>query len=562
MAKVLSIEVGYSLTKICEIEYKVKNPKVFFSLTIQTPEDAIEDGIIIKPEALSEAIKEVLHKNGIKTKQVVFSVSSTKIASREALLPFVKDNKIESLVEASAGDYFPVDISGYKITYKKLGILENEGGNKQYKLIVLAAPKDMLESYYAMSEKAGLTIAAIDYSGNSLTEVMREAFVEGTNMVIKVDERSTVLTVFSEGEMVLQRTVPYGGDTAIEEVIEGEADKSKISYVAALDILRRKPCIRQSLNPEAEDPNDEDDEEIKQFRLNISGSLSMLTSGILRVIDYYNSRNSERPLAEIYLTGYAENFVGLSDFMSAEMGSKVSRLSDLEGIVNDKAMQNSGEYIACIGAAIAPLDFIPDEHNEKKKKKVQTLTKSGKSTGGTSSNDYTRIAVIVLIGCVLVGGILSAVALVRYNAEKKNHEYLVQREAELAPIEITYAEYTSAQALAADALQMYRVTGTNNEGLLSFINELQNKLPSSVNVLSFAATSADVTLNMNMDSKEAVAQTIQELRNFDSLESVSVTAINEQTDETGYSVVNFTAACTYAPIVYAEDVVQTEQEGQ
>ena len=36
--RVLSIEIGNSFTKICEIDYKVKKPKVYKVLTVETPE--------------------------------------------------------------------------------------------------------------------------------------------------------------------------------------------------------------------------------------------------------------------------------------------------------------------------------------------------------------------------------------------------------------------------------------------------------------------------------------------------------------------------------------------
>ena len=36
--RVLSIEIGNSFTKICEMDYKVKKPKVYKVLTVETPE--------------------------------------------------------------------------------------------------------------------------------------------------------------------------------------------------------------------------------------------------------------------------------------------------------------------------------------------------------------------------------------------------------------------------------------------------------------------------------------------------------------------------------------------
>lgn len=559
MAKVVSIEVGYSLTRICEVDYKVKNPKVYASFTIPTPADTYEDGLISQPEALAEAVKAGLAEHGIKTKQTVYSINSTKIANREVLLPFVKENRIESLLEVNATDYFPVDISNYKLTYSILDTVTAADGTKQYKLLVLAAPKDLLESYYSVSSQAGLSVSALDYAGNSIVAITKQAFSDDTHMIVKVDERSTLLTIYSAGNMVLQRTVPYGADTAAEAIMESEEGQD-VSYGVAVDLLRKKPCIRKSLDPSEEDPNDEDDEEVKKFRMEITESLGMLSNGILRVIDYYNSRNSESQIQDVWLTGYAENFVGLTEFLSGEVGTQVQSLSDAPGINNGSDSRNKGEFISCIGAVLEPLDLIPDEHNDKKKKK----TKVGKDGETTSSGttDYTRVAVLVLIGCVVVAGVLAIVSGLNYKRAADVNKALLAREAELAPVELIYNDYVSLQSFSEDIIQMYRSTQSRNEELLAFVNELQDKLPSKINVLSFAATNENVIMNINLDSKEAAALTMKELRDFNSIENISVTSVSEITDEVGSSIVNFTITASYAPLVFDEEAEQTEGEVQ
>lgn len=548
MAKVVSIEVGYSLTKICEVDYRVKNPKVYVSFTIPTPVDVFEDGLISQPEVLAEAVKAGLAEHGVKTKQTVYSINSTKIANREVMLPFVKENRIEALLEVNATDYFPVDISHYKLTYSILDTVTAEDGTKQYKLLVLAAPKELLESYYVTSEQAGLTVSALDYAGNSIVAMTKHAFPEETHMIVKVDERSTLLTIYSAGNMVLQRTVPYGADPAAEAIMESEEGR-EVTYGVAIDLLRRKPCIRQTLNPDIEEVNDEDDEEVKGFRMNITESLNMLSNGVLRVIDYYNSRNSENQIQHIWMTGYAENFVGLTEFMSGEVGTEVLPLEDAPGI-SIGAERNQGEYVSCIGSVIEPLDLIPDEHNEKKKK-----AKAGKSgeAGSSSTTDYIRVAMLALIGCVIVAGALAAVACLTYKSEADKNKALLAKEAELAPVELIYQEYNDTSALFNDVKVMYAETTTQNENLLAFLLELQDKLPSTVNVLTFSADATTVSMNMNVESKEAAAMTVVEIRNFDSIEDASINALTEITDETGNVVVNFTISCTYAILTDASD---------
>ncbi|CDF08761.1 tfp pilus assembly protein ATPase PilM [Firmicutes bacterium CAG:95] len=43
--KVISIEIGYSLTRVCEVDYKSKTHKVYGYFSLPTPEGMINDGI-------------------------------------------------------------------------------------------------------------------------------------------------------------------------------------------------------------------------------------------------------------------------------------------------------------------------------------------------------------------------------------------------------------------------------------------------------------------------------------------------------------------------------------
>ena len=62
-----------------------------------------------------------LGTNGIHTRRVIFTISSTRVASREVQIPNVKANKIEALVKTNANDYFPVDLTQYEIGHYLAG---------------------------------------------------------------------------------------------------------------------------------------------------------------------------------------------------------------------------------------------------------------------------------------------------------------------------------------------------------------------------------------------------------------------------------------------------------
>ncbi len=557
MAKILSIELGQSIVRVCETDYKSKKPKVYEMFEIASPDGCVEDGFVVDSEGLAQVLTTAIKEKGIKTKKAVFSIASTKIANREAVLPFVKANKLDALVQASAGDYFPVAIADSKITYQILDTPVAEDTNKKYRLSLLVAPNELLESYYTLAKACGLEIAALDYAANSIYEITGNVLSEGVQMVVKFDERITQLFVYDNGTIAMQRMVPTGMDIMVDTLIDGMEKLGKtITFEQAVSILREQPVLRTGMSEEQENCG-EIPYELCQA---VAESLGMLPASILRVIDFYNSKNKERAIESIFLTGFAENFISLDEMLSASLGTSVQRFSTRAVQESWYKGDNTGSFIACIGAAKAPLDFIPDAHQSKKgpKKKADVSTADAKP-----DDKYITYGAIVAVVGTVAAIILVAVSLVPYFNAKKENEQLLKREAELVAIEEVYKDKIRSELVLSEVQNMYGMTEFQNDNLSAFFEELEEKLPSNVNVLSFSATEASVSINMNVSSKEAVALVIQEFREFACLDTITVTSLAEEVDELGLqSVVNFTIDCTYAPVIHEtlseENVVVAE----
>ena len=448
MSKVLGIEIGASKIRICEADYKIKNPKVYQSISIKTPEGVVNDGEIYLNDQLISTMKDALQIHKIKTKQIVFSMNSTKIASREVVIPFVKENKIGDLIKANASDYFPVDLEQYELGHTVLATMENEKGIKQYKVLVLAAPKMMIQSYYQLASAMGCNVAAMDYSGNSIYQAVRSHCGTGVEMVIKVDENSTLVTILENQAISLQRTVAYGVDDAIFTVMNIAA-LGRQDYDGAVSLMREKNIL---------------EEEIEQ-------SLSYLTGGIARVVDFY-SRSGGAPIEKAYLTGMGEDFQGLAELISKNIDIPLSPLTTMEGLQLDKYFKDAsfGEYITCIGAVIAPLGFMPEK--DSKSKSIELMPKS---------QDMDKIAILVLAGGILIAAVLIITSMISLKSVQSENKKLKARIEELQPAKKIQEQYLQQKYTYDKLNYFYNSTVTPNEELVAFIEEMEEKMPSSLN---------------------------------------------------------------------------------
>ena len=87
-AKILNIEIGDRLTKICLSIPKGKSYQIKNSFMFQTPDNTVADGMITAPDILATKLREQIAEHGIHdTKTAVFSLTSGKVATREVMTP-------------------------------------------------------------------------------------------------------------------------------------------------------------------------------------------------------------------------------------------------------------------------------------------------------------------------------------------------------------------------------------------------------------------------------------------------------------------------------------------
>ena len=103
--KLVSIVINNEYIKICEITKSGKNSVVHKTVTIPAPEDCYVDGVIEQTDVLAKAIKVVMDEHRFNANNVAFSISSPRLATKEVLIPNVKANKIDKLVQANATEY-------------------------------------------------------------------------------------------------------------------------------------------------------------------------------------------------------------------------------------------------------------------------------------------------------------------------------------------------------------------------------------------------------------------------------------------------------------------------
>ncbi len=562
MAKVVSIEVGYSFIKLCEMDYKAKTPRVYRFAMAPTPLNVIEDGYLKESAGLRTAIKEALYRNKIKTKRAIFTVASSKIINREVMLPPVKPNMMESMIKANLKDYFPIDLSDHEISHVVLETFKDGDNAGRTRVLLVAAEKALVASYEALAQSCGLTLVDLDYVGNSIYQAVKKEANKTPSMILKIEENQTIITVVRNNNMMLQRSVNYGIDEAIHEVAANPAF-DVIEDNDAWQLIKRRCCIKVTLDSDTQavepDTEQDDDMEIAQARMNVARTLAPLINSISRVVDFYNSRNSEH-IEQAYIMGMGGDMSGLSKLLTNELGIKTNVFRKLEGIVWHPSMGDGDlfNYVACIGATMAPVSFISGEKQQKQKQESNSKS----------------LAVLLGVFFVVASAALAANGYITYQSEVEEQKRLQGLESTYLPAEQIYLRYNAMTTLYRDVLMGHLMTNRPNDNILNFLGELEEKLPADVSVLEFSSDDDQAVLRMQVADKDTAAGVIQNLRGFASLQYVSMSSMQEVEEEIEGEeerddqeeaevrrYVEFGVICTYYPNGYLPGQDPTAQTG-
>jgi type IV pilus assembly protein PilM len=531
--KVLSIEVGSMYTKVADIHAQNGKYVIGKNFVIPTPEGTYDDGYIHDDENLCDALFAQLHRYGMTKRRVAFTISSSKIINREIVLPLVAKNKIMPMVMANINDYFPVDISKYKVTWNIMERFTEEKVHKM-KLMVIAVPMDLLESYYQLAHDINMSVEIIDYSGNSIYQLVKNVEKNDAVMSVHMGETNAMISIVSNGILELQRMVPYGLNTILEAVANAQnVYGEEAEYGALLERLKTEEMVNAVLPEENAEYDGEMDEQAR-LRQSVTESFRGFIDRIGRIIHYYAAMKPDMKLGKMILTGPGASIKGINQLLQFELGMAVTGMSSIHNVrldsklvkKEDKEKRTAFEVLEddsplelcemalCVGAVIGPMDLLSNLLQGKKKKR-QSLT----------------AAITCCIIGVSVSGIMAAYATISLASANSTKERLEHQIDQLSAIDEVLQEHEEITLVYNSTLQMYDYTRNPNENLVAFIEELEEKMPASIQVLTCSVSSTGVTMSVEVADWVEAADTIAQLKSFDSLAGISVSGVTESERE-------------------------------
>lgn len=563
--KVVVVRVGTRTTHIVHMENIPNNPTIYGCIRVPTPEGSIEDGTIKDVVELGRRIRSACRDKAIRTMDAIFTVASSKIATRETTIPAVNKAKIDQLVMAKVPDLFPVDPANYVFSHilqgkeymtedesakqeeeeeeeqtddkgkkgkkknkkGKKDKKESKGGTKVQDVRIFAAPEELIQSYYALANAAGFNIIAVEADGNGIFQMMSRQVGDGICMSIQINRSGTLVNIIDKEKLYLQRIIPYGVSAFAEAMINDSAFKVK-DYDEAYQVLTTQRVLLPNLNAD----NPSDDESVDK-RIEVTNNGDFLINNISRVVEYYNSHYRDKPIQKILCTGQGCSVAGLNALISNELGIPVETPQELVGIRFNRKVDIDAallQYVTCFGSVFNPVRFVPKEIAQKEANK-----------GGLNA------AILVLVGGVAISVLLVGFSVLRLGIATSANNTAKTRHAALAPVQGEYDNLKQIQTNWAVSSSLTLLLSTNNNYFHSLVDDLSEIVPTKFRIQSIQSDESKVSISATTADRLSSLAALQiQLKAMEGIKDVTIEAISSGVDSsTGRKQYQYTLTFVY-----------------
>jgi len=267
------------------------------------------------------------------------------------------------------------------------------------------------------------------------------------------------------------------------------------------------------------------------------------------MIDYYKVNNKNLQVEAIYLSGIGIQVKGIENIFTSEIGVASIKIEKLSTISSRKRAaayrKNPSEFMACIGAVIKPVDFVPRELIERKEKRSAVI-------GST----------ILIIACFSGAAILSYTSYTDYLSAKKNLDMVSSELVAMSSTGSVQEDYDKEKLELSNLQVLEGMTSNENDKINDIIEELEKKLPTNmvIHAMQFSETGISMSVSVSDDNngpKALAAKVLLQLKTIEYFEKVDISELSV-TNEDVIPQVSFSISCTYFGNAEIETTVEQE----
>lgn len=298
--------------KIARLKKKGRKGSTLVSVGEQKLEPGIiKDGIIKNEDALIKTIRKGISEvkgDQIKTKYVICSLPEEPGFSKVIQMPKMKEKDLKGAVKYEAENHIPLSADK---TYLDFQVIQPDHDHTNHsEILIIAFPKEVVDSYVSCLKKAGLQPKALELESLAIARSLVKNEVTPHNLLlIDLGITKTSFVIFSGYSIRFTRSIHVSSNEFDKSIANGlkvgieKANKFKLKHGIQGEGVQGKKIL-EILTP----------------------SLRILAEEVKKHLSFYKThsnnshlKTSENDIKKIILSGGGANLKGLADFLNSEL---------------------------------------------------------------------------------------------------------------------------------------------------------------------------------------------------------------------------------------------------
>lgn len=234
---------------------------------------------------VADVIKKLITDIKVSAKETIIAIPESQAFTRLIKLPPLTDQEVASAIKWEAEQYIPIPVSEAVVQHAIVGRQQpGQQGKGGVDVLLVAAPKKLVENYLSVVQAAGLKGVAVETDMLALSRSVAPA--QGVALIVDFGATSTDIGIVHNSQLFFSRSIPTAGEAFTRAVGQSlgvdatRAEEYKRAYGLSQDQLEGK--IRTAINPVFKIVADEMKKAMHYYQTELQGtapSIAVLTGG-------------------------------------------------------------------------------------------------------------------------------------------------------------------------------------------------------------------------------------------------------------------------------------------
>ncbi len=234
-SRMIGVEIGSHTLKmvVCSGDVVKK------AAVVKIPEDLVVQGRVTSAPAMVDFLKTTMKENGIRPGPCAMVLPGSVVIAHQVTMPVVSHNEVLLNLPFEFRDFVGKEGASYSYDYSVIDVKDNA-----MELYAAAVRKEVVEEYYSIFKKAGMTLKiATPVEMAWLNLVRRNPNLPKKLCIVDIGHSTTRVSIYADGNYIMGKTIDKGGaliDETISSVLQIDSHLARMQKEANMDKIQNE----------------------------------------------------------------------------------------------------------------------------------------------------------------------------------------------------------------------------------------------------------------------------------------------------------------------------------